>query len=533
MAGSFGALVHTNLKTWIGGRGFVLVVLAAFIPLVLSVAWVGTHRADVAPTSLTWSPQAPELGQPVNFTATIKNTGHFAVGAFNASIVVGPTDIVDGKKQIGIRGQNSTRIPGLEPGQTATVTMKWTPSFNPFGQIDAGTYEVLVDADSNDEIGEIDEYNNRIEQNIQIHIGDLPAAQVKQLLPSNALQNDKNGTKVDVAVRNVTWTPPEVFPNATLQLHAEVVNLGNASVGGVLATLRVAQGQGSTSLNETTFNGTLAPGAVQPLDVAWKVPAQQDPHRPELFRVEAYARVLHGNDTNPNNNLVSKGAVLDRKIIFPEKPERATIRGYYISIVRQLLLPLLLPIIGLYYAAGVLSDERDRGNLVYLLTRPLDRAALPVARFLVSFTVAGAALAIGILGSFLLILGLHQSELSYLVAPFLLVLVALFAYGSVFTLIGVSVSRPYLAGMGFVGWEWIVQVGRDIVLNGRPVVAPWMQNLSVFKWLEELSKNWSVDHLDYLPKTHPAQTALEVLLVGAVVVLGAAMYVARRREFED
>jgi ABC-2 family transporter/CARDB protein len=536
MAGAFGTLITSNVKTWMSGKGFLLVCMAALIPLILSVSWVGTHKADVAPVGVTWEPASPINGEPVNFTAVIQNKGRFAVGAFNATIIVGPTDVVGGVRQIETRGQNSTRINGLAPGESATIHMRWTPS--PFVQIgqrpDIGTFEVLVDADAQDEIGEIDEYNNRHQSNIQIHLGTIPDSQVP--LPFTTLTGNPNATaRVDVGVRNVTWSPPDVFPNETLTLSAEFHNFGTTAVTNATATLRVVKDVSTAALNETVDTLNLAPGESRNFTLVWTVPPQANEFQPELYRAEAYVRVGdNANDTAAENNLESKAFILDRKIIFPEPPPRATIRGYYISIVRQLLLPLLLPVIGLYYAAGVLSDERDRGNLVYLLTRPVNRTALPLARFLVSFVVAGIAITIGVLGSFLLILGLPQGESSYLFAPLALVLVALLAYGAVFTLIGVTFARPYLVGIGFIGWEWLIQVGRQILVNDRPVVAPWVQNLTVFKWLEVLAKDWNVDKpLVWLPTSGPAMEALRNLLIATLALIALAAYVARRREFPE
>lgn len=537
MAGPFGTLITNNVKTWMSTKGFILVCMAALIPLILSVAWVGTHRSDVAPGEVTWDPPIAINGQPVNFTATIKNVGRFSVGAFNATIMVGPTEEVGGTREIQVRGQNSTRIDGLAPGEETTIRLRWTPSpFIQFGQRpDLGTFEVLVDADADDEIGEIEEYNNQKIENIQIHLGTIPDQQIP--LPFTSLTGGPNATtRVDVGVRNLTWDPPDLRSNAAMNFSAEFHNFGTTRVTNAAATLRVARELSTANLAENTEeNVTLEPGQSRTMTLTWTVPAQANEFQPEVYRVDAYIRVGDDvNDTSGENNLESQALVLDRKIIYPEPPERATIRGYYISIVRQLLLPLLLPVIGLYYAAGVLSDERDRGNLVYLLTRPVNRVSLPLARFLVSFVVAGIAITIGTLGAFLLILGLHPGEYSYLTAPLFLVLIALFAYGAVFTLIGVTFARPYLVGIGFIGWEWLIQVGRQIFVNDRPVVAPWVQNLTIFKWLEVLSNEWAVDKpLVALPTSGPAMEALRNLLIATVVLLAVAAYVSRRREFPE
>jgi len=544
MAGSFGTLITSNVKTWMSAKGFLLVCMAALIPLILSVAWVGTHRADVAPVDVSWDPPnpiawnatAPTESHPINFTATIENQGRFSVGAFNATIRIGRTDVLpDKSRPFDELASNSTRIPGLGPGERKEITLRWAPRpFSQFGGLlDVGTFDVLVDADSNDDIGEIEEFNNRLERNLQVHFGDVPPSFFD--LPPELTANDANATtRVDVGVEDLTWSPPEAFPNTTMVFTVNVVNHGSERLENVNATIRVVLQDGTIAEGQVQKNLTLEAHANETVRLEWRVPPQEDKYQPKVYRAEAYARVPGTNDTATANNVEVRLFIVDREVIFPEPPERATIKGYYISVVRQLLLPLLLPVIGLYYAAGVLSDERDRGNLVYLLTRPINRVSLPLARFLVSFVIASIAIAIGTLGAFLLILGLHQGEFSYLLAPLSLVILALLAYGAVFTLIGVTFARPYLVGIGFVGWEWLIQVGSQILINNRPVVAPWVQNLTIYKWLEVLSREWSVEKpLVWLPTGGAALDALRNLLIATIVILAVAAYVSRRREFPE
>src|SRR5688500_469929 len=89
MANSAFVLLANNFKTWVGARGFIMVIAAALVPLLLTGAWVATHQTDVAASEAMWTPEQPVEGQALNITATITNKGRFDVGPFNATLTAG------------------------------------------------------------------------------------------------------------------------------------------------------------------------------------------------------------------------------------------------------------------------------------------------------------------------------------------------------------------------------------------------------------------------------------------------------------
>src|SRR5438552_12471352 len=90
MANNTFVLLANSLKSWVSARGFLMVLFAALVPLLLTGAWVGTHQKDVIATNLNWSPNPPTEGQNVSITADIVNKGRFDIKEdFNATLTVG------------------------------------------------------------------------------------------------------------------------------------------------------------------------------------------------------------------------------------------------------------------------------------------------------------------------------------------------------------------------------------------------------------------------------------------------------------
>jgi ABC-2 type transport system permease protein len=224
---------------------------------------------------------------------------------------------------------------------------------------------------------------------------------------------------------------------------------------------------------------------------------------------------------------------VDRRVLFEAPEAKATAKDFYRDVLSVLHLSLLVPLIALFYAAGVLEDEKDKGNLPYMLTRPVPRWMMPVARFLVSFVVAGAALAIGVIATFLLLLGQPQEAPGFLTWPLLYVLMALFAYSGLWSLAGVTVRRPYLLGLVYIlGLEAVIVLGRGILVNGEPLLQDWILWFSLNHWMHEAFAGWDpAAPWSMLPGGDALRGLLIVLAVGVVGLAGSAWWMTRR-EFE-
>lgn len=504
-------LLVQSFRSWLSARGFLMVLAAALIPLILTGAWVATHQKDVAATSISWTPEPPVEGSPVNFTAVIENKARFSSGAFNATLSVGR---VSGSQLIA-DATNTTRIVNLGPGESTTIRLTWTPR--------PGVFVVLADADTDDALGEIEEFNNQKPAAVEIRFR-TPSSDEGPKTPTNLTGSPGSPRRADAMVESLTWDDADVRPDDNVTFTATIRNVGPDPFVDANLTLRVGQAFSNELFASEMVqrNITLDAGATTTVTLTWlRVP-------PGVYWVEAFLNVTDAHDPTASNNHVTHAFVVNQRVPpdfkFPEPPEKITIKRFYLDIINFLHIRILLPFIGLFYAAGVLADDRDRGNLVYILTRPVPRWLIPITKFVASFAVASVAVVAGLLATFFLLLGTPEGNVGFLTTPLFISLLALFVYGAFFILLGVIVDRPYLIGIAFViGWETIA---------GNFV--PWVKNLTLTHHLVRAIQNWPLDKgLQWLPEGRDATDALWQVTAAALGFLVLATIIIRRREFED
>lgn len=500
------ALFRHAISQWASSKGIWLVIAATLLPLILTGAWTATHQDDLAVTSVTWQPQAPVEGQNITITATVENTGPGRVAATNVTLAVGP---VRGNQLIP-RASTTQSIGSLGPGETTTVELDWTSQ--------PGGFYVFARVDPDNEVSEIEEANNDLPKPIVVRYAQ-PSPDDAPALPGNLTGSEDATTTADLAVTdlNLPQTTPGPGENATLT--ATVTNQGPDPVSDATAVVRVARvlGGSPVTITEERRTVSLDPGQTETLELTWEA---SDGVRWIQAWIEA-PETAH--DPAADNQATQQSIVVQpaQPQQPPSPPERVTIKGFYLDVLNLLHLRLLLPFIALFYAAGVLTDEASAGNLAYLLTRPLPRWALPVAKFTAGFLVAGAATALGIVATFLLLFGTPAADLGFLTTPLLASMLTLLAYGALFTLLGVWVDRPYLIGAIFIlGWE-----------TAAGLLVPWVSNLTLNHWIGQVLQAWPLDQgVVWLPEDG-GTTPLLVLLGVTVVGLAAAGYLASTREY--
>lgn len=537
-------LLYTNLKSWLTTRGVWLVFGAALLPLVFTGAWVGTHQGDVAVTDVTvempGEAQADRFvvhnGDTVNFTATVRNVGSQPVGAFNASLAVGTVQ----QNVLRTAQSNTVRIDGLAPGQTGTVTLEWTarPSL-------AGTLWLLADADGEDVVGELDEFNNQDLTPIQV-LNRAPAPEDAPPAPGNLTGNASATDEASVRVDGLTWSPDPTAPQQRTTFTATVVNDGPADVTNATVVVEVGRTVGGTFRAVAPFPPQprvldLSAGETRTVQINWTASSG-------AWWARAYVNVSDasaGDGGDPNatttvrdpdgsDNLVQEGFAVQSPFQAesrPEPPERLTLKEFFTTLLNLLHLRILVPFIALFYAAGVVTDEQSAGTLKYLLTRPVERWLFPATKFASGYAVAALAVVLGIVASFALLFGTPRGDIGFLTTPILISLVALLVYGAFFILLGTLVDRPYLIGVAFViGWETIA---------GNFV--PFVQNLTITQHLlnalrgdrEVPDDGWLLDAgVQLWPTGEMASNALVLLLLASVVFLVAAGLWMKHREFD-
>ena len=128
-------------------------------------------------------------------------------------------------------------------------------------------------------------------------------------------------------------------------------------------------------------------------------------------------------------------------------------------------LPFVAPMLALFYASGVVSDDAEAGTLRYFLTRPVPRRELLLGRALGNLVIIlFLFLPPFVLCYYLTLAGSGWSELGArfptLVKDIVASVLGIFAYSGLFALAGTVLKRPLIFGLFFVfGW----QAGASIV----------------------------------------------------------------------
>ena len=155
--------------------------------------YYGTALADLVVESIEWNPQNPELGQPVSFTATVRNAGQGR--AAESALRFGIGDI----------SASETNLPPIPAGETASATFAWTA--------EAGTHRLNATADSALTIPETNDDNNTLYQ------------------PYDAT------LFVDLYIESVTWTPEKPSVGDSVTFAVAVGNGGNLDAGETVIAL--------------------------------------------------------------------------------------------------------------------------------------------------------------------------------------------------------------------------------------------------------------------------------------------------------
>lgn len=515
MEGPVPVLFKDALRDWFSGKGFVLVVLAATLPLILTGAWAFTHEGDLQARSLE-APDNVTQGQPVTFTGTIVNSGESAIGEFNATIVVGQAvPGQDGSAQLQPIQQNTTTIPGLSSGETVDLSLDWTPTR-------AGVFWIAIQADSENTVPESEEFNNQKVQPIVVRVPEPDPEDGPQ--EPGGLTGDETATRtVDLAIRSLEFSPSDPAPRNQTTVTAIVANDGNRTVNGANATIRVGtmQAERLRATASDTRSLTLEPGETARLEVDFT--AQQG-----VMWAQAHVQPPNGTkEANASDNERSESLTVNPKLgpnaAPPDPPDRLTLVDFYRNTLTQLHLKLVVPLIALFYMGGVVTEDRRKGALDYLLTRPIPRWTIPASRFAAGLAVGGLAVAAGVLATYPVLYGAGETSLALVAAPLILSLVALFVYGALFVLLGVLVDRPFLWGIGFVvGWETLAGF-----------FLPWVGNLTLAHHLQNVMDAWWPfgPGEPLTPTVTATEPTLWGLLLAGIVMIGLAGTAMRRREF--
>jgi ABC-type transport system involved in multi-copper enzyme maturation permease subunit len=183
-----------------------------------------------------------------------------------------------------------------------------------------------------------------------------------------------------------------------------------------------------------------------------------------------------------------------------------------IDLDRQLVLPLLVPVVALVFSVAAGGDELRDGTIVNLVTKPYPRDLVLAAKYLAT---VGAVLVVlvpmQVLAHVLAARGLGSATVLW--ASLLATLIGTLTWSALGLLLGLLISRALLIGLAWtLLWEGAVAG-----------VAPGAAAVSVRGWTEGvLSAAVRPEGLEFATRLGPVTSLVSALAVAAVAFLLAA-----------
>jgi len=201
--------------------------------------------------------------------------------------------------------------------------------------------------------------------------------------------------------------------------------------------------------------------------------------------------------------------------------------GVFSVLTATVSLPFVAPMLALFYASGVVSDDAEAGTLRYFLTRPVARADLLLGRAVGNLAIVlFLFLPPFVLCYYLTLAGSGWEELGNrfptLVLDIVAAVLGIFAYSGLFSLAGTVLKRPLIFGLFFVfGWQ-----------AGASIVPGVVRYFTVTHYLHSLMPHESFrGALAGLAgqRSSLVEAAIALLVIGATTH-GLAVWVFRRKE---
>ena len=199
----------------------------------------------------------------------------------------------------------------------------------------------------------------------------------------------------------------------------------------------------------------------------------------------------------------------------------ATVFGLFIWI---LYLRFIVPVLGVFYGTSLIADEVDDKTITYLFTRPIERGAVLVGKYLAYLIVTALVVLPSVMIVYFLLVPLGGSALAEtfpaLVKDLALLGLGLAVYGALFAWIGAQIKHPLVIGLVFaLGWEQAILVVPGYLR--RFTVAYYLQGLVPHAMPQDSA-------LSMLQSVFRDSPSLVVCLTWLLVFLVGFLYLAAR-----
>lgn len=219
--------------------------------------------------------------------------------------------------------------------------------------------------------------------------------------------------------------------------------------------------------------------------------------------------------------------ILYRAVLAARMPPELSGFELYGLVVAVYYVRNILPLAALFYASALVADEVEARTLTYLLTRPIRREAILAGKYAAYVATTLSLTLPATVVTFLLLVtarGLTgvASAVPDLFRDLGVIALTLIVYGALFTLLGVLLRRPLIAGLLFLfGWELIAN-------------APgYLPRFTVTAWLRSLIRHRPAQEgfAELFAQVLPADQSLIVLVAMVAVFLASSFWIFSHREY--
>lgn len=130
--------------------------------------------------------------------------------------------------------------------------------------------------------------------------------------------------------------------------------------------------------------------------------------------------------------------------------------GIFGMMIWVLYIRFTIPMLGVFYGTSLIADEVDDKTLTYLFTRPVQRGAVLMGKYIAYLVCTILVVLPSVMVVYFLIVPFGEVAASFrlLLIDLGIMALGLAAYGALFALVGTVLKRPLVVGLVFAfGWE--------------------------------------------------------------------------------
>lgn len=193
------------------------------------------------------------------------------------------------------------------------------------------------------------------------------------------------------------------------------------------------------------------------------------------------------------------------------------------DLFRNGIAPTVLPLAILILATNALGNELEDRTMVYLVLKPQSRLRIVLEKLLAVAVVATLLLWLGTIAGFLIVLrGEAGGQLGVLIAMLVAEVFAVLAYGALFLLLSLLISRALLAGILYT-LLWETTFSRFI---------PGVRLLSVRHFVESIYVRLADSAVITMDNPNRLASAIATLLILAALAVALAAWRLRTMNLE-